>query len=76
MIVLKIKEMIFILPEEGIQQGNKDKFSEKKILDSDCISPKTSVWTNCIFIRKSDFGCKRGYTTGNQYTELSTELSK
>lgn len=67
MIVLKIKEMIFILPEEGIQQGNKDKFSEKKILDSDRISPKTSVWTNCIFIRKSDFGCKRGY---NQYTEL------
>lgn len=68
MILLKIKEMIFILPEEGIQQGNKDKFSEKKILDSDRISPKTSVWTNCIFIRKSDFGCKRGY---NQYTELS-----
>lgn len=62
--------MIFILPEEGIEQGNKDKFSEKKILDSDSISPKTSVWTNCIFIRKSDFGCKRGYTTGNQYTEL------
>lgn len=63
--------MIFILPEEGIQQGNKDKFSEKKILDSDCISPKTSVWTNCIFIRKSDFGCKRGY---NQYTELSKQV--
>lgn len=72
MILKKIKEMIiYILPEEGIQQGNKDKFSEKKILDSDRISPKTSVWTNCIFIRKSDFGCKRGYTTGNQYTELS-----
>lgn len=69
------QDKINIIPKESIQQGYEDKFSEKKILDSDCISSKTSVWANCIFFRESDFGCKKKFNTMNLSLSFTSEIS-
>lgn len=69
------QDKINIIPKESIQQGYEDEFSEKKILDSDCISSKTSVWANCIFFRESDFGCKKKFNTMNLSLSFTSEIS-